>query len=523
MVTRLVLGCGAVGFDLLEQLPGRVTTVVTEDEARAESLREASIAAVEGDPMDPAPHAPDADVVLVASDDPERNLTVATAARETFPDAILVVYAGENARTGTVDEIREVADRVVDPTDALADHVLDRTVGFESERARGLRAALLAADEPVAVVTHDNPDPDAIASAVALCRLAERLGVDAVPCYHGEISHQENRALVNLLELPLVQLTEGDIEAYGGVALVDHSRAGVNDSLPAATPIDVVIDHHPPRGPVDGEFVDLRSGVGATSTLLAEYLDRFDVPADTTTATALLYGIRIDTKLFTREVSEADFAAAASLVDDADAETLSRVESPSLSIETLSVLAAAIENRTVRDGALSTCVGEIRDRDALAQAAERLLTMEGVQITLVYGFLDDVIYVSGRARGSSVDLGETLRDAFGAIGDAGGHADMAGAQIPLGILGSVGPERTGSVADVVWEVVDERFFDALSDAPDTPSVDQQLEYEYAPNGAASLVHPVDQRPADDSESANSETETAETQHSETDADDPDEA
>ena len=491
MVTRLVLGCGAVGFDLLQQLPDGDTTVVTDDEPRAESLREASIAAVEGDPTDPATHAPDADVVLVASDDPERNRTVAAAARETFPDAMLVAYAGEGALPETVDAIRETVDRLIDPTKVLADNVLDRAAGFESERARGLHRALRAAEEPIAVVAHDNPDPDAIASAVALCRLADRIGVEAEACYHGEISHQENRALVNLLDLPLVRLEPGDIEEYGGVALVDHSRPGVNDSLPEDTEIDVVIDHHPPRGAVDGEFVDLRSGVGATSTLLAEYLDRFDVPTDTTTATALLYGIQIDTKEFTREVSKADFAAAASLIPDVDADTLSRVESPSLSIETVSVLASAIENRTVRDGALSTCVGEIRDRDALAQAAERLLDMEGVQITLAYGFMDDTIYVSGRARGSELDLGETLRDAFGAIGDAGGHADMAGAQIPLGILGETGSEQAGSLAEIVREVVEERFFDALSDAPDAPSPDDGLEYDYAPEGAASMAHPYE--------------------------------
>ncbi|GAB7013410.1 DHHA1 domain-containing protein [Halolamina salina] len=492
MVTRLVLGCGAVGFDLLQRLPDGETTVVTDEEPRAESLREAGIAAVEGDPTDPAAHAPDADIVLVASDEPERNRAVAAAARETFPDAMLIAYAGEGARPDTVDAIRETVDRLIDPTEALAGRVLDRTVGFESERARGLRGALLAAEEPVAVVAHDNPDPDAIASAVALCRLADRIGVDADPCYHGEISHQENRALVNLLDLPMVRLEDDDIEAYGGIALVDHSRAGVNDSLPDDTEIDIVIDHHPPRGPVDGEFVDLRSGVGATSTLLAEYLDRFDVPADTTTATALLYGIQVDTKEFTREVSKADFAAAASLIPDVDADTLSRVESPSLSIETVSVLAAAIENRTVDDGALSTCVGEVRDRDALAQAAERLLDMEGVQITLVYGFMDETIYVSGRSRGSELDLGETLRDAFGAIGDAGGHADMAGAQIPLGILAETGPDRTGSLTEIVREVVEERFFDALSDAPDAPTADDSLEYDYAPEGAASVALPYEE-------------------------------
>jgi hypothetical protein len=156
------------------------------------------------------------------------------------------------------------------------------------------------------------------------------------------------------------------------------------------------------------------------------------------------------------------------------------------------VLANAIENRSVRRGALSTCVGEIRDRDALAQAAERLLDMEGITTTLVYGFMDETIYVSGRSRGSDVDLGETLRDAFGAIGDAGGHADMAGAQIPMGILGAVGHERTGSVTEVVWGVIDDRFFEALAEAPSAPEPDDVIQYDHAPEGTASLAFAADQ-------------------------------
>ena len=112
--------------------------------------------------------------------------------------------------------------------------------------------------------------------------------------------------------------------------------------------------------------------------------------------------------------------------------------------------------------------------------------MEDVHTTLVYGFVEEVIYVSGRSRGADLDLGETLRDAFGAIGDAGGHADMAGAQIPLGILGEVGPELSGSLAEVVESVVEDRFFEALGDAPSAPRPEDAIKYDYAPEGTASL-------------------------------------
>jgi len=103
--------------------------------------------------------------------------------------------------------------------------------------------------------------------------------------------------------------------------------------------------------------VDIRPDVGATSTLIEEYLSRVGIEPDRDLATALLYGIRIDTKDFTRATSIPDFEAAASLSPHADESTLERVESPSVSPETLRVLARAIEGRDVRGSTVASCVG----------------------------------------------------------------------------------------------------------------------------------------------------------------------
>jgi nanoRNase/pAp phosphatase (c-di-AMP/oligoRNAs hydrolase) len=229
--------------------------------------------------------------------------------------------------------------------------------------------------------------------------------------------------------------------------------------LPPDTPIDIVIDHHPPRGPVNAEYVDLRSDFGATSTLLVEYFQQFDVAIEPTVATALLFGIRIDTDNFSREVSAADFEAASTLVSVADLDTLDRFETPSIDPETMETIATAITNRTMHGPALITGVGYISNRDALAQAADRLLNLDGVTTTLVHGINEQTVFVSARARGADVDLGEALRDAFGQIGSAGGHADMAGAQLELGMMGV--NEDTESVPDVVDDVLSDRFLEVL--------------------------------------------------------------
>ncbi|WP_224447116.1 DHH family phosphoesterase [Haloprofundus salilacus] len=468
MVRWLLLGCGPVGHAILEMLSersGRVR-VVTDDRERVTSLREEGIRATHGDPTDSSNYPPTADIVLVVGEDAECNIEAIQSARGRYPNAQVLSYAGVEVDPDCIEKLVAAADRVVDATAVLTDHVVEMVDREPARRLRRLLTVLRELDGPLAVVTHDNPDPDAIASAVALCRIAEYVGVDADACYFGEISHQENRALVNLLDLSLRNVeSPEELEQYAGIALVDHSRPGVNDGLDPETFVDIVIDHHPPRAPVEARFVDLRSEVGATSTLLADYLERLGRDLDRTVATALLYGIRVDTKDFTREVSKTDFEATAYLLERVDVSVLERVETPSMSADVFETIAGAIRNRETHGTAVASCVGEIRDRDALAQAAERLLDMEGVQVSLVYGYKDGTVYVSGRARGSDIDLGETLRDALGQIGSAGGHADMAGAQLPLGILEDVGDDAKESLTDVVRGIVSGRFFETLDTAP----------------------------------------------------------
>ncbi|WP_049923157.1 DHH family phosphoesterase [Halopiger djelfimassiliensis] len=473
---RLVLGCGTVGRSVVEQLSGRDgdgrILVITDDENVVETLRDESIPARSADPTDPSAieTVESPAVVFVAGDRTDVNRAALESARTRFPDASIVAYLGGNHSRADRTTFEELADHVIDPNGALVDRVLDESARPTTDTAVELRKQLRTIDDPLAVVMHDNPDPDAIASAVALVDIADSLGLEADACYFGDISHQENRAMVNLLELELRNLRPGDsLERYGSFALVDHSRPGVNDQLPEELPIDIVIDHHPPRGPVPGEFVDLREHAGATSTVMTEYLDRFRLAFDPATATALLYGIRVDTNEFTREVSPADFRAASILWPHVETSVLEQIEQPSLEGETLETIARAIKNRIQRDSVAVASVGHIGDRDALPQAADQLLAMEGVETTLVFGFMDEMAFLSARSRATDVDLGETLRNAFDQIGSAGGHADMAGAQLEIGVLGGVDDEdEVESIVSVVEEVITNRFFEAIRTRPDVP-------------------------------------------------------
>jgi nanoRNase/pAp phosphatase (c-di-AMP/oligoRNAs hydrolase) len=466
MIDRLVLGSGSLLHTLVTSLRDQSGTlrVGTEDESLIRSLQDNGIDVVDPSPEDAeALSTLDVEFVVVTAETRTEVQTVATAAREAFPDAYLLVYTGAFGIGGTAngDSLDQIADKVVALSERAGSYVLDR-IGDSGRQMYQLWSVLRDIDN-LAVVTHDNPDPDAIASGLALARIARAAGCEASVCYHGDITHQENRAFVNVLDLDLCRIDEeGGLAAFDGIALVDHSRPGVNDQLPDDSDVDIVIDHHPPRAPVNARFVDLRGGVGATSTLLVGYLDLFGLEFDQQIATALLFGIHVDTNAFSREVSPIDFEAAATLVSAADLGALERIESPSVSASTIDTLASAIQNRRTVGGVLMSCVGQLAERDALAQAADRLLMLDDVGTTMVYGVLDGTIYISARSRGTRVDIGEALRDAFNQIGSAGGHVNMAGGQIELGILDAV-DEQTDSFQDILEDVVEDRFLSAVDE------------------------------------------------------------
>lgn len=467
MVDRLVLGCGDLCLSLSSTLRDWKGTlfVLDPDEQRVEHLRDLSVTAETGDITDSAVirgTSIEPDVIIVLLDDRERVTEVAYAAREAYPEAYIVSLPGT---TGDLRQAPPVVDSTLSPGGMVLE-VIDEKFGEAMyEQLDALQTTLQKMDGTLVICTHDNPDPDALGAALALRAIAQRFDVTAEICYFGDISHQENRAFVNLLEVSLKQLERPADIGGDHLALVDHSRPGVNDQLPTGMPVDIVIDHHPAAELPDADFLDVRSSVGATSTLLVDYLEGYDIDVETDVATGLLYGIRVDTRDFGRETTAADFEAAAKLLPDADLDVLERIESPSISPHTLETIGRAITNRRVEGCVMTSCVGSIQSRDSLAQAADRLLELEEIDITVVYGYTDETIHLSGRARGGTLDLGQVFRRAFDDIGSAGGHESMAGAQLPLGIFDAIETE-TGDEAlqSVVTEQVETRF-DAALDTP----------------------------------------------------------
>jgi nanoRNase/pAp phosphatase (c-di-AMP/oligoRNAs hydrolase) len=322
---------------------------------------------------------------------------------------------------------------------------------------------LLAEGTELNIVCHNNPDPDCLASALGLGRMAAAADIDERYIYYsGDISHQQNRAFVNLLDLDLRTFEPGVVQDRPPdslLAFVDHSIPGVNNQVPEGTPVDIVIDHHPAED-IDARFVDHREHIGAAATILTQYIRELDVDLDEALATALLFAIRRETLEFLRGVTPEEYDAAAYLHDHTDRTLLRQLSSPSVTGETLDAIATAITNRMVTRSVLISHAGRTTERDALPQAADYLAGLEGVDTAIVFGIIHESIHLSARSPDPRIHAGDLLSEAFEDVGSAGGHYDVAGGEIPLGIFADYTNDDT-QLLDIVEQVVTARLLAEL--------------------------------------------------------------
>ncbi|WP_394742574.1 DHH family phosphoesterase [Natronococcus roseus] len=457
-----ILGCGSVGYAVAEELveQGKDVVIIDRDESRVESLRDQDLDARTADIREPeaADLVAERDVVLILASDVEANKAAVEHIRTKNDESQFLVARASDPVSG--DELSELgADIVINPSSVIAESALRALESGELEYNAGKLARLVEeTDSRMAILTQDSPDPDSIASAAALQAIADHLEVEADIVYLGDVGHQENRAFVNLLGIDLVQWDEiDDTGVYDTVALVDHATSSEMN-----LDIDIVIDHHEGEETYDPEFVDIRPNMSSTSTIMTKYIQEFDMNVSEEVATALLYGIRAETLDFKRDTTPADLTAAAYLYPFANHDTLEQVESPSMSPETLDVLAEAITNRDVQGSHLVSNAGFVRDREALTQAAGHLLDLEGVTTTAVFGIADETIFLAGRSKDIRINIGKVLDDAYGEMGETAGHSTQASAEIPLGIF--TGIEISEGTRDTLLQLTEEAVKRTLFDA-----------------------------------------------------------
>jgi nanoRNase/pAp phosphatase (c-di-AMP/oligoRNAs hydrolase) len=290
-----------------------------------------------------------------------------------------------------------------------------------AQKGRGGRALIL---------THDNPDPDSIAAALGLRRLLEANGFSAVLALGGIIGRAENRAMVRELKIDLVPFDRVDLGSFDTFALVDTQPGTGNNSLPADRTPDIVIDHHPPRNASNGiGWRDIRPSVGATATIVYNYLRELDLDVDATLATAFLYALKSETRDLGREAGEEERAAYVELMQAADFARLYAITNPKLGREHFVTLDRALRGAVCWGDLVTVNLGTLDYPDLVAEVADLMLPYEKAHWVLCVGQHESSVYLSMRTDVSDASAGQLIRRVVGARGAAGGHGMIAGGRM----------------------------------------------------------------------------------------------
>lgn len=341
---------------------------------------------------------------------------------------------------------------------AVTTHYVVRFLESESDRF----IQVIEDCDKITVLMHNNPDPDAMACALAVDRLAQESGVSSEIVYPGRIAHDENRAFRAVLNVDFKQIDHAREINGDKVVLVDQFEPrGVEDGETIVP--NAVIDHHDPNGrdPDNIEFCDIRPEIGACSSILSDYLEDQDLldsnPENNSIsdelATALYHGIKSDTDDISQSVSSLDFESVNQLYKNIDEEKLYRISNPKVDGNSLETKARAIMGRDVRGPFAVSDVGDVQNTDSIPQAADELIRLEGISAAVVIGLCNGNIRLSGRAYDDRIHLGQALQRAVEEVtprGGAGGHADMAGGEIPKDAL----EDSKYSRSDIVEEIFD---------------------------------------------------------------------
>ena len=310
---------------------------------------------------------------------------------------------------------------------------------------------------PLHILTHDNPDPDALAAGAALARLFNKAwNIPTRLLYSGLIARAENQAMLSVLTLEWTPL-ERHVESLkmGDVALVDTQPGAGNNSLPTGIIPKIVIDHHHPiRNGLEAiRFVDIRTELGATSSMVYQYLEAAGVDVDSGLATAIFYGIQTDTRALSRGSSETDQEIYFKLLEKIDRKKLIQIEQAGLPRQYFQAFNHGLESSVIHGSVIISYLHDLHRPDFVAEMADLLIRMEGMRAALCMGSHRDRLYISLRTNAEEKDAGLLIQKIIAPFGKAGGHGVMAGGQVELG----------GRSADEIAQMVQRRFLEVMGE------------------------------------------------------------
>jgi len=279
----------------------------------------------------------------------------------------------------------------------------------------------------VCVLLYGNPDPDALASGWALKTILEIESRAVEIRYTGTVGRPENAAMIRQLRIPVAPASREEIDNADMIAVVDAQPQFFEQ--PALPRCDIVIDHHPDLLAREVAFADIRPGYAATSSIMAEYLAAAGIKVFKRLASALYYGIFVDSRHFIADMSSGDIKATKWLSSIADRDIVQKIEFSQFSREALDYFSIALVRRRLVRGVMFSHLGPVPVADVCVQVADFFIRVENVEWALVTGVVGQTLIIVFRNDGLNKDAGHLAAAAFNQLGSAGGHKSMGRAEI----------------------------------------------------------------------------------------------
>lgn len=324
--------------------------------------------------------------------------------------------------------------------------VADSAVALE-RRAKGKPRAqkllrLLKDKKNILVTSHQHPDPDALASTVGLARLLEATLPNAriTLAFKGRVGGGLNEAFVKYSSLKWQAWDDATLASYDAILLLDTQPAFAYSPLPAGTMPLAVIDHHRSRRRRPAcRFCDIRTDVGATSSIIFSYFMELEVPIRSDLGATLLFGIESDLAGAAGTPSELDNIALSGLTLIADPRRLYQMRYVDLPQSYYIAYATALANAYWYDSAIISHLESIDSMEKPAVLGDFLLRFDKVQWALVTAVYEDRLMLSLRTSSPKLSAADLMRRLTRKLGDGGGHRAKAGGFIKL---------ETGSAAEI---------------------------------------------------------------------------
>ena len=292
----------------------------------------------------------------------------------------------------------------------------------------------LSSHKEVIIVTHNNPDPDAIAAGWAVRELiSRRLKTPVRLIAGGDVIRAENRLMLEVLNPPLELIKHLQPNSLAGIVLVDCNIGMTNHiATEVHTSPTAVIDHHNAGKKIKRlNYSDIRSNAAATASITASYLREQGIEPNPKLATAILYAIETETAGGESAYSSLDLSIITWLTPRADRKLLAEIRHAPVEQTYYAEITLAFQNSRIYDDTVFCILPHASSPEIVAEVADLLIRCNTINRVFCGAVVRADMYISVRTTESGGNATELVRVILKGLGNGGGHSRRAGGRIIL--------------------------------------------------------------------------------------------